>query len=95
MLEAAGSSFFDSLSAEDTESAGTLKQLRDPNATVSAKDADQLVSLLVRRKQRSPVRASATKFNVTAVANCSIYFFAATTSESALLFREIFNAVKR
>jgi AraC-like DNA-binding protein len=95
MLEAAGSSFFNSLSAEDTESlASTLKQLRDPNATVSATDADNLVSLLVRRSNNEALCVQAPqKFNVHSSCQLQHLFLCCNNLREALYYLEKFSTL--
>src|SRR5690554_2508814 len=66
LIEAAGTSFFDQLSEDDSgEMQTVLKQLRDPNSRIDEKAANQLISLLVRHSNNESLCVqSSQRFNV-------------------------------
>src|SRR5690606_29814570 len=66
LLEAAGPTFFDQLPTDDSGAVQrVLKQLRDPDSRINAEEADELISMLVRRSGNEALCVQAPhKFNV-------------------------------
>lgn len=95
LIEAAGTSFFDQLSEDDSgEMQTVLKQLRDPNSRIDEEAANQLISLLVRHSSNESLCVqSSQRFNVHSSCQLQHLFLCCNSLREALYYLEKFSTL--
>lgn len=95
LLEAAGPTFFDHLSESDSATVQkVLRQLRDPDSRINAEEADELISLMVRRSNNEALCVQAAhKFNVHSSCQLQHLFLCCNNLREALYYLEKFSTL--